>query len=590
MTHSAPGDPRAPRIEPPRAPPRPRAELRRRPEHGAPHRRPGPGRPDGSRRRDRRRPRIADARARRHRCRRSPPSRSTAGSCRCCARSWPTAPNVDRRRSRRDGDRLERDCSPGDRRGWVLVANLPYNVATPLVCDLLDDVPQIRRMIVMVQREVAERFAAQPRTSAYGAVSVKVAYWATARIVGHVPATVFVPRPERRVVARRDHPPRRTPPRPVDRPGRCCSRSSGPGSASGARCCAGRSTASSPPSSSRRPGSRRRARPRSSTSSRGAAWPTPSTATHRAGHAVSTWRAHAKLTLSLHVTGVRDDGYHLIDAEMVSLELHDLLDVRTIDATGDELDRDRSVRRRDADSTARTSSRGARPRRARRRTSRSTSASRTAAGSVADRPTPRRCCAGPASARSADELARAGRLGADIPFCLVGGRARVRASVRSSTRSPTSPARHARHPAAAGRARRPSTGRGTNSATDRPRRRPQRPRGRGARRRTRSSRAGATGSRDAIGDRADAGRQRRDVVRRRRHVSRGPGPTSRRAGATMLVTAHGRRRTRHRSRHVTGTGEATNVRNRDGATYDAGGACAAASSCASSSACACDAS
>ena len=79
--------------------------------------------------------------------------------------------------------------------GWVLVANLPYNVATPLICDLLDGVPAIQRMIVMVQREAAERFAAVPRTSAYGAVSVKAAYWATARIVGHVPASVFVPRP-----------------------------------------------------------------------------------------------------------------------------------------------------------------------------------------------------------------------------------------------------------------------------------------------------------------------------------------------------------------------------------------------------------
>jgi 16S rRNA (adenine1518-N6/adenine1519-N6)-dimethyltransferase len=79
--------------------------------------------------------------------------------------------------------------------GWILVANLPYNVATPLICDLLDGVPQIRRMIVMVQREAAERFVAAPRTPAYGAVSVKVAYWASGRIIGHVPASVFVPRP-----------------------------------------------------------------------------------------------------------------------------------------------------------------------------------------------------------------------------------------------------------------------------------------------------------------------------------------------------------------------------------------------------------
>jgi 16S rRNA (adenine1518-N6/adenine1519-N6)-dimethyltransferase len=83
----------------------------------------------------------------------------------------------------------------GDADGWVLVANLPYNVATPLVCDLLDGVPQIERMLVMVQKEAAERFCATPRTPQYGAVTVKVSYWATARIAGTVPASVFVPRP-----------------------------------------------------------------------------------------------------------------------------------------------------------------------------------------------------------------------------------------------------------------------------------------------------------------------------------------------------------------------------------------------------------
>jgi 16S rRNA (adenine1518-N6/adenine1519-N6)-dimethyltransferase len=78
---------------------------------------------------------------------------------------------------------------------WTLVANLPYNIATPLVADLLDTVPAIRRMLVMVQREVGERLAAAAATAAYGAVSVKVAYWATAKVVGRVPASVFVPRP-----------------------------------------------------------------------------------------------------------------------------------------------------------------------------------------------------------------------------------------------------------------------------------------------------------------------------------------------------------------------------------------------------------
>jgi 16S rRNA (adenine1518-N6/adenine1519-N6)-dimethyltransferase len=83
----------------------------------------------------------------------------------------------------------------GDDR-WTLVANLPYNVATPLVADLLDGVPQIERMLVMVQREVGERLAARPGDEAYGAVSVKVAYWARAEVVGKVPATVFLPKPK----------------------------------------------------------------------------------------------------------------------------------------------------------------------------------------------------------------------------------------------------------------------------------------------------------------------------------------------------------------------------------------------------------
>jgi 16S rRNA (adenine1518-N6/adenine1519-N6)-dimethyltransferase len=53
----------------------------------------------------------------------------------------------------------------------------------------------IDRFLVMVQREVGERIAARPGTKAYGAVSVKVAYFGGATVVGHVPATVFVPQP-----------------------------------------------------------------------------------------------------------------------------------------------------------------------------------------------------------------------------------------------------------------------------------------------------------------------------------------------------------------------------------------------------------
>jgi 16S rRNA (adenine1518-N6/adenine1519-N6)-dimethyltransferase len=78
---------------------------------------------------------------------------------------------------------------------WQLVANLPYNVATPLVLDVLDRVPAVTRMLVMVQREVGERLASGPGTKAYGIPSVKVAYWADAEIVGRVGPTVFLPQP-----------------------------------------------------------------------------------------------------------------------------------------------------------------------------------------------------------------------------------------------------------------------------------------------------------------------------------------------------------------------------------------------------------
>ncbi|HEX2273749.1 MAG TPA: 16S rRNA (adenine(1518)-N(6)/adenine(1519)-N(6))-dimethyltransferase RsmA [Acidimicrobiales bacterium] len=94
-----------------------------------------------------------------------------------------------------DALRLDWDAVLGDER-WVLVANLPYNVATPLIADLLDEVRAIERMLVMVQREVAERLAARPGDEAYGAVSVKVAYWATAAVRGRVPPSVFLPPPK----------------------------------------------------------------------------------------------------------------------------------------------------------------------------------------------------------------------------------------------------------------------------------------------------------------------------------------------------------------------------------------------------------
>ena len=94
-----------------------------------------------------------------------------------------------------DARTIDWEAMLGGRRASV-VANLPYNIATPLVLDLLDHVPLIRRYLVMVQREAGERLAASAGSRIYGIPSVKVAYWGTAKIVGSVPASVFVPRPK----------------------------------------------------------------------------------------------------------------------------------------------------------------------------------------------------------------------------------------------------------------------------------------------------------------------------------------------------------------------------------------------------------
>ncbi len=81
-------------------------------------------------------------------------------------------------------------------RPWCMVSNLPYNVATPIVMRVLESVPTIASMLVMVQREVGQRMAAGPGTKVYGGVSVKIAYYGHARVVGIVPPSVFVPVPK----------------------------------------------------------------------------------------------------------------------------------------------------------------------------------------------------------------------------------------------------------------------------------------------------------------------------------------------------------------------------------------------------------
>lgn len=76
----------------------------------------------------------------------------------------------------------------------VLTANLPYNVATPLVARALAS-GRFKRLVFLVQKEVAQRMVATPGSEAYGALSLIVAHFASARIVRDVPATAFWPPP-----------------------------------------------------------------------------------------------------------------------------------------------------------------------------------------------------------------------------------------------------------------------------------------------------------------------------------------------------------------------------------------------------------
>jgi 16S rRNA (adenine1518-N6/adenine1519-N6)-dimethyltransferase len=99
--------------------------------------------------------------------------------------------------------------------GWtrptVLAANLPYNIAVPVVLRLLAELPSLRRGVVMVQAEVADRMCAGPGGRVYGVPSAKLAWYAELRPAGTVPRSVFwpVPNVDSKLVAftRRDPPP-----------------------------------------------------------------------------------------------------------------------------------------------------------------------------------------------------------------------------------------------------------------------------------------------------------------------------------------------------------------------------------------------
>ena len=87
-----------------------------------------------------------------------------------------------------------------ERAGWappaVLLANLPYNVATPILLAAIEEPTAINRAVVTVQREVARRFVARPGEEGYGYLSVRVAAGATGRILFDLPPSAFRPRPK----------------------------------------------------------------------------------------------------------------------------------------------------------------------------------------------------------------------------------------------------------------------------------------------------------------------------------------------------------------------------------------------------------
>ncbi|MBB5852916.1 16S rRNA (adenine(1518)-N(6)/adenine(1519)-N(6))-dimethyltransferase RsmA [Amycolatopsis umgeniensis] len=92
-----------------------------------------------------------------------------------------------------DALRITADDLP--QRPTALVANLPYNVAVPVVLHLLAELPSLTSGLVMVQTEVADRMAAGPGSRTYGVPSVKLAWYGKARKVAAVPRAVFWPVP-----------------------------------------------------------------------------------------------------------------------------------------------------------------------------------------------------------------------------------------------------------------------------------------------------------------------------------------------------------------------------------------------------------
>ncbi|UTI43370.1 16S rRNA (adenine(1518)-N(6)/adenine(1519)-N(6))-dimethyltransferase RsmA [Niallia sp. RD1] len=87
------------------------------------------------------------------------------------------------------------DTEFSDIRDVMLVANLPYYVTTPIIMKILEEKLPLRGIVVMLQKEVAERISAKPGTKEYGSLSIAIQYYTKPEVVMIVPKTVFVPQP-----------------------------------------------------------------------------------------------------------------------------------------------------------------------------------------------------------------------------------------------------------------------------------------------------------------------------------------------------------------------------------------------------------
>lgn len=84
----------------------------------------------------------------------------------------------------------------GELKPYKIVANLPYYITTPLIMHFLEEGYNVERIVVMVQKEVAERIVAKPGTKDYGALTVNLELFTQAKIAFTVPRQVFIPRPD----------------------------------------------------------------------------------------------------------------------------------------------------------------------------------------------------------------------------------------------------------------------------------------------------------------------------------------------------------------------------------------------------------